>query len=354
MSLRGAMLLAVAGVVVFSFWLFSPELRRLLNGAQPATAAPQALKVAVLGDSDSHFYGDYVDGKRRGNDYHAYTFVWTDIWARLRPGEVDLGALAHWGSDYRLARGRQFLGLSSRAPHKYDYENSYAVSGLKCRSLLQSWPYQARWLVDRVRANTSWNEGLVVIRIGVNDIGQLKHQREYAETGYAGGIVETVESCIAQIREAASSLLSANPSLRIALVGLARDYNLTMDEPAWSNKEWLINIDSVLTEYDRQLKDVASENPRIAFINDFGWHVDRVGSRLVREPASYFAIGNVKISNTLGDHPSNLVLADYHAGTIYHGLWLNHLIAQLNVHFDLGLGQLADSEIVQLIEGALG
>ena len=38
----------------------------------------------------------------------------------------------------------------------------------------------------------------------------------------------------------------------------------------------------------------------------------------------------------LGDEPDNLLVKDTHFGTVYNGLWLNSLIAQLNARFGLG------------------
>ena len=57
----------------------------------------------------------------------------------------------------------------------------------------------------------------------------------------------------------------------------------------------------------------------------------------------------VTIKSRQGDHPSNLILADYHAGTVYNGFWLNNLIEQLNQGFKLQLSPLSEEEILRVI-----
>ena len=67
--------------------------------ARPDPAAPTRMRLAVLGNSDSHAFHDsvsFADGSpERGGPQRAVTFQWTEIIARLRGDAIDQGA---WGA----------------------------------------------------------------------------------------------------------------------------------------------------------------------------------------------------------------------------------------------------------------
>jgi hypothetical protein len=62
---------------------------------------------------------------------------------------------------------------------------------------------------------------------------------------------------------------------------------------------------------------------------------------------------SVKIISQQGNHPTNLILSDYHSGTVYNGFWLNNLLEQLNKGFDFGFKTLSEEELFSVIEPAL-
>lgn len=344
-------LIAVVGLTALALVILLPEIRALTTPVA-VSASPAALKISVLGDSDSHYYDDFLDQLQRGGEFHDYALGWPELWSRLRPGEVNFGPLGHWGTGYRLARLRDQLGLLGRAPAKYDYQNNYAVSGLKCESLQSSWPYQARWLIKQLGTDPP-DHGLVVIRIGVNDLGQLESQDEHAADGLTDSAMRRVKSCTEHIIAAAKAIAAASPQIRIALLGMARDYNLDIEAASRFNAAQAARIESVFSEFDGQLNAFAQQAPNVLFINDHDWHVARVGSRLDRPPAASFAVAGLQVLNRRGDHPQHLILADRHAGTLYNGLWLNHVIEQLNAGFGLSLTTLTEQELVELISPAL-
>ena len=45
----------------------------------------------------------------------------------------------------------------------------------------------------------------------------------------------------------------------------------------------------------------------------------------------------VDLINASGDNPVNILLKDYHTGTLYNGLWLTHMITELNQQLGMTL-----------------
>jgi len=313
------------------------------------------IPIAVLGDSDSHSYRDGYNNKSRGGDYHSVTFNWPALWDRFRPQEVHLGANGIWGTHYRIARVKHWLGLTGRAPKKLDYEYNYAVSGLRCESLLQDWPYQARWLIKRLENDSEqWQNGVVVIRIGVNNLGSTKQLVRWGNTGLDDYAKEVVNTCVSQISDAIEQILASHRSVKIALLGMCRACNITDTYTVWPNLSQIDKRNTVLGSFDQKLITFAKHQDRVLFIDDVQWLIKRYGDRH-NEPIKFETTlaDKTKIISQQGDHPSNLILADYHAGTVYNALWLNNLIDQLNIGYQLHLSPLSEEEIYSAIKPML-
>ncbi|MEJ7747317.1 MAG: hypothetical protein WKF61_11365, partial [Luteimonas sp.] len=97
-----------------------------------------AIPLAVLGDSNSHSYQDQIsfpaDSKERGGARRPQTFQWTEVLARMRGHELDLGAWVTWGRPGFVARAREWVRLpGGRAPKKQDYRYNFANSGAACK-----------------------------------------------------------------------------------------------------------------------------------------------------------------------------------------------------------------------------
>lgn len=313
------------------------------------------LSVAVLGDSDSHSYRDKYDNKARGGKYHAVTFNWPALWDRFRSNEINLGAYGVWGSHYRIAKVKHWLGLSGRTPKKLDFEYNYAFSGTRCQSLLEDWPFQARSFIERLKKQPKqWDNGLVIIRIGVNDLGQEEEMDRWAQTGLDKFAHDAVAQCISHIEQATDRILQAHASVRVALIGICRDYNITTTFENWPHQQQVINIEEVLNNFDESLSHYAKGSDRVAYLNDYQWLVDRFGSRLSNTLSFKTTLANkLTIINDKGDHPSHLVLEDNHASTVYNGLWLNNMINQLNQIYKLNLTPLTEEEIYSVISPVL-
>jgi len=297
------------------------------------------MPVAVLGDSDSHSYRDSYDNKARGGKYHDYSYNWIELWSRLAKDEINPGQWGTWGSHYRIARLKNTLMLKSRSPKKLDYEYNYAVSGLRCRSLLNDWPYQGKWLLNEIRSNNDyWDNGIVIIKIGYNDIGKTSDLKKWKNSGLNTESSALVSSCTDSIITMSDSILAMSPNVKISIAGVARTYNF-MDE--WDEKldeEGIKNIEEVLSDFDSRLKQYATDQARVAYIDDHLWFNKIFGSQESKDlkPRVKFSQG-VELINASGDEPINMLLRDHHTGTLYNGLWINHLITEINRQLNLTL-----------------
>jgi len=338
------LLVAVALIVIAAYHKYN---------ARPVPSSFHGIPLAVLGDSDSHIYRDPVNRIKRGGLYHQVTYQWTELLDALRPGIFELGEKETWGSLSKVAELRRFFGLSAKTPPKNDYKYNYAFSGLKCASLLHEWPRQAYWLLGEISHDRGWSRGVVVIRIGINDIGQINHLQEYAEKGITEEVRQRVESCTQHIADTVQAIRKANDSIRIVLVGIADNSDFPSDKKMRFSSKEKIAIRSVLDMIDTLLKDIVAHDDNAVFMDDHLWlrryWPERKGGS-AEESFELSLGGLVGVTKTWGDHPRNLVLADGHAGTVANGLWVRELIALLNNRFGFNIPPLLDEEIAALAD----
>ncbi|MEQ1931827.1 MAG: hypothetical protein ABL957_15020 [Parvularculaceae bacterium] len=317
----------------------------VLAGCGAPEAPGGKLAVAVLGDSDSHAYHDSVNGVRRGGANNGKTFNWLEVWSALRPAEIDPGPLARAGDHRFVARLKGLVGVPARTPAKLDYLYDYAWSGARCASLTADWPEQARLLSTRLKAEPArWADGLVVIRIGVNDFGQAEHLHVWAQSPEAAAPV--VDRCLAVIADAVASIRK-HSSAYVALVGVARDYNTPFaDETVVADAD-VPAVEGALARFDAGLQAIAARHPRIAFIEDAGFEA-RFGSRAHGRLVESVSIGGLTLLNAAGDDAVYAHTADGHPGAVASGLFLQFFIARLNEAFGWRLSVPSDEEIVAL------
>lgn len=331
-----------------------------LTSSRPLELREGAIPLGVLGDSDSHIYRDPVMGTRRGGPHHAVTFQWTEILDLLRGDEVDQGARGRWGTRGMVARLRDRLGRTARMPPKYDFRYNFALSGARCSSLVSGWSGQARWMANHIRQDPEgWSRGVVVVRIGVNDLAQRSHLEAYARGGLTPEIRAVVRGCVAETAAAVEMILDASPGVRVLLVGIADDTAWPADETEPRSPDELQRMATVLTTYDEALRDLAARQPRVAFAADTDWYRSRWTGRDstgVARTSAWSLGGSTPITDTRGDHPSHLGLEDGHAGTVANGLWLMDLIRSLNRAFGVGITPLLEAEVADLVdpEGSYG
>ena len=307
--------------------------------------------IAVLGDSDSHSYRDTYDNKSRGGEYNDYSFNWLELWERLAGDEISPGRWGVSGSPFRGARLKIILGLKSRLPQKLDYEFNFAFSGLRCKSLLDSWPYQGTQLINELRSNPKfWAKGLVIIRIGINDFGNPGEILRWAEIGLNERSSKTISNCVDTITKISDSILSQASNTRIAILGMTRTYNFSGECCQKLEQAEIENIEQVLSLFDNSLKKYASNLSNVAFIDDHFWFNDIFGSQELGNLKSKINyLGSIELINSSGDHPKNMLLADHHTGSLYNGLWLTQLISELNLQLGTKFSLPRRTDVIKIV-----
>jgi len=317
------------------------------------------IPIAVLGDSDSHIYRDTHLQVRRGGEFHNVTFQWTEILALLRAHEADLGQYGHWGTRGTVSRIRSKLGLDSRTPRKQDFQYNFAFSGATCNQLApDSYQHQSSELVKLMDKDPDyWRNGLVIIRIGINNFGQWPQLEKYAVGKPGTESLQFIDDCLHHITNAVELIRQNHSSVKIALTGIVDNSDLPYQQE--TDDIGHSNINKVLDTFDEGLMELTSDDPNIIFIEDRQWFskiLGRWGSSGYVGERHLSLGGPTAITNTQGDHPKNIVLADRHAGTVFNGLWIRHVLKHINRLFGIGFTPLLDSEIADLVDpqGELG
>jgi lysophospholipase L1-like esterase len=323
------------------------------NPNPPSTSIP----IAVLGDSNSQSYQDYnwfpATSNERGGPRRARTFQWTEVLARMRGQELDLGPWVRWGRPGVVARAREWLGLSAgRAPRKEDYLYNFANSGAACKNLMGGRFRQGPRLVELMNEDPErWARGVVVIRIGANDWGgELDMQ---ASDPSAPEVLATLSYCTGAIRKAVELIHASHPSTRILLVGIANEADDPGNFDRWRSAKDTANIRTALLKFNSAIRELATGNPRLSFFDDFAWFESRWGSRDASGVPAYkpFAVGpKLRITNTAGDEPNNLLLGDHHLGVVANALWAQALVAYLKDVFGLPLTPISDEELFRFLD----
>ena len=330
----------------------------------PQALAASAFPLGVLGDSNSHSYHDSVwfpdQGPARGGKYHATTFQWTEILAKLRGNQVDLGLWGDWGTRGSVAMLREWFGLKARAPRKIDYRNNLAWSGAGCDDLMRgNWRQAPRLVALMDDDPDAWRKGIVIISIGMASFGNADHLERFAKNPLDTVETSVMADCVDQIRAAMNLIRSKHAQVRFALVGIFDDSNDPDNFARWQSAAELSNISAGLNVFDLALRKIADGDPRIAFFDNRAWFKEHWGVRAPTGEPAYreVSIGNnFKVSNIRGDDPHNTVLLDGHAGSVWNGLWTQSMVELMNAHFGTDIPPISDAEIVRIIDanGALG
>ena len=314
--------------------------------------------IAVLGDSDSHSFQDrhsFPPGSEdRGGRYRATSLQWTEVLGRLRGREVDLGEWGVYGYRGVAARLGRLVGKPLRSPRKEDYRYNFAVSGDGCGDLLGGTSMQTYGLLALMdEAPARWRNGVVVIRIGVNDFGGAEMLEALAQDPMADKVQQRIAACLQAIGRSVALLHARHPQLRIVLVGIFDNAQWAKFLDRWQSPVMLANIGAGLEVFDRALRGMARNDPRIAFFDDRAWFAAHWGARDAQGLPAYreLALGGLRIGNTSGDAPDNAVLADGHAGTAWNGYWVQSLVSLLNARFGTGIAPVTEAEIAALVKG---
>lgn len=324
--------------------------------AVPARAAAP-LRLAVVGDSDSHAYHDSLrfsgqDGQR-GGAYHATTLQWTEVLDRLRGSQVDQGRWGEYGTYGIVAKAEELLGLPTRAPEKEDFEYNFAVSGARCTDLMDAERQVPRLVRLMDQAPAQWRDGVVLIRIGVNSFGQYDSLEKLAADPRDPAVSPEIDRCIADMKRAVALLRQRHPQTRVVLVGIFNNAHVGGSVHKFQSPRMQANIASALDRYDDALKGMAARDPRVVFFDDRAWFAARWGGRSADGSPAYRPVriaGRFAVANTQGDAPSNAVLGDGHAGVAWNALWAQALVELLNQRFRAGVAPITDADILPLVE----
>jgi len=315
------------------------------------------IKFGVLGDSDSHSFHDEIlldDAGMRGGKFRPVTYQWTEIISRLRPRQVNMGDWGKWGVPEPIAEPLGMIGLEDRTPRKEDYRYNLAISGARCENLTTGRSRQTQHLVYLMDQDTdAWAAGVVTIRIGINSIGVHESLARFARNGLTAETQQEASDCAAYVRESVKLIRANHPTTRIVLIGVLDNSDFIPWITHWQKPRELQNISAVLDVYDAILKQLAAADPNILFWDDRAWFANYFGGRDSAGAPHYHSaqlVGPTPITYTQGDAPTNAVLADGHAGTVWNGLWARDLLEALNHRFGYAFVPLTQAEIAALAD----
>jgi hypothetical protein len=349
--------LTVAGLIIVR--LAVPDLfGRPPSAVATGSAAPSGrIRFAVLGDSDSQSYHDTLmsgDPGMRGGPWRATTWQWTEVLARLRGNQIDLGEWGAWGTGKYRAYFDEAFGFLARTPPKDDYRYNFAVSGATCNQLMGHPLREAIRLVDLMDTEPqAWRGGIVLIRIGTNDVGGHNVLDELARDQNASRPTASINACIGAIGEAVALIRRQHPDTYVVLVGLLSDADGSDEFDSWQSARQIANIDAGMDRFDNGLRKLAAADRHVCFLDDRAWFRSLWGARDDQGRPRYKTVHLLPgwaITNTYGDNPHNAGLSDGHAGVVSNALWTQHLVTSLNAAFGLHLKPITDAEVIGFLQ----
>lgn len=330
-------------------------------GTARSSAPPNAIPMAVLGDSNSHSYQDRVSfppgSNERGGAQRARTFQWTEALARMRGNEIDLGPWVRWGRPGAVAWTREAVGLSpARSPIKEDYLYNFANSGAGCKHLMgehRGQPYrQAPRLVALMDENPEqWRRGVVIISIGPNDWNPTLDLQ--ARDPSDPLLRSVIGHCTQQIGHAIALIHGSHPSTRILIEGWGNQADDPENFGKYRDGVSMANIRKALGEANAGLRRIAEDDPRrIAFLDYDRWFAQKWGQRGPNGEPDYKTVQinpKLRVTNTAGDTPDNALLGDHHAGTAFNAMWAQTTVMRLREAFGMPLTPISDDEVARFV-----
>ncbi len=325
-------------------------------------STPTTIALAVLGDSSSHSYQDsltfppgYAD---RGGAFRARTYQWTEVLARLRGNELNLGPWIRWGWPGPVAWLRGAIGLhAGRTPRKEDYLYNFANSGASCNNLMGGTlqrPGQVPLLVALMDHDPArWRDGVVVIRIGNNDWSAVLDNQ--SRDPKAPKARTAASNCVKQIAAAIRLIHATHSKTRILLVGANNEANDPEAFEKFRSSIAVANLQTALNDFNTQLRALTNPDARIVFLDLGAWFRNLWGTPGPDGIPAYQTVANggkLRVTNTVGDEPNNAILADGHGGLVLNALWAQTLVLRLREAFDLPLTPITDEELVQFVSAS--
>jgi hypothetical protein len=349
--LRGARVLSLATLLTSMI---------MMSISANASDANQ-IRLGVLGDSGSHSYQDqysFPPGTMwRGGAFRRSTLQWTEVLVRLRSARIDMGPWGEWGQRKPIAMALDWLGLSSRSPKKQDYLYNMAASGAVCDDLVSGVFRQAPRLADLMAQEPqAWQTGIVIIRMGINDIGNFPTLKLIANDPASSGVQERSKNCVNRIQETIRLLRAIQPKLRFVIVSPLCDTDDPNNKALWNSAREQANLALGFSYLSNSMRQMAAGDPSLHFIDDNLWFRSRWGGRDATGKPDYktVRIGDaLKATNTVGDDPRNAILMDDHAGLAWNALYAQALVDELNSAWKLDLAPISEAELSQFISSLL-
>ena len=310
------------------------------------------VRLAILGDSDSHGYQDRVGIPPgpgvRGGRHRDLTLQWTEALARLRGDQLELGPIRACGARRRIARVARLFGVALRTPRKRDHAHNFAFAGAGCADLVRGEDAQVPALLRLISEDVaSWQAGVVVVRAGIVDLGGRSRLEELAEDPDGERGAPLVDGCVAHVRAAAAQLRAAQPGLKIALVGVLNNVDHPPQLERFRSPRQLRNIARALDRFDDGLRGVADGDPMVGFFDDRAWFRGRWGSRDEDGAPAYRGVrlGSHVVEHRAADDPLASVLSDGHAGLAWNLLWCQALTGWLARELGVPVNEVRDDEL---------
>lgn len=353
-GLVAVVVLAVAAGLLYLF--FYPEGD---GGHDARPSSPGAIPLAVIGDSGSHAYQDQLafppGAPERGGALRPHTFNWTEIVARLRGKELDLGPWVEWGRPPMISWAREIIGLEGgRSPVKQDYLYNFANSGATCTNLMGVGLRQRFHQVPRLiqmmdRDPELWKKGVVVIKIGAADWTDVLDAQ--ARQPDAPEVQKVINFCTEQIRDSIAAIHARHPSTHILVVGVLNDSDDPAYDDRWQSDQETANLQAASDLFAASLRKLIEKTPNTSFFDDAEWSRHHWGAH--SSPHKPFhntiTIGSLAVTNSAGDDPHNSVLADHHASLGWNALWAQSVVDQLRRDFKLPLTPISDQELADFV-----
>ncbi|MDE2593443.1 MAG: SGNH/GDSL hydrolase family protein [Burkholderiales bacterium] len=316
----------------------------------PSHSPHPLIRLAILGDSDSHAYHDTLSfplgSPSRGSQHRPQTWQWSEILAQLRGDQVDLGPWGIWGAPQSVALLQDAMGLGGRSPRKMDHQYNFAQSGAGCDALIRY--RMARRLVQLMdQAPQAWVNGIVLIRIGINDLGTREALQALSLDPMDRQVQASITACIAQHAQTIQLIHAHHPHTRIVLVGLFNNMDWPPYVALWQTAQARSRIQQGLAVFNTALQQLAAQDTRLAYLDDQAWFADHWGSRDAAGHPAYhpLRIGNMPpITHSQGNELTHATLADGHNGTAWNLLWTQALIHLLNQRFDTHIQPITDED----------
>jgi hypothetical protein len=313
--------LVAVGVGVFTFYrpqIVISMIEQLVPSVTPIPRHVSIKGVAVLGDSQSD---EYRGDDNRGQNYPSSTLGWVEILQQKR--HINFGEWGAWDE-----------------PRRDGYEYNWARTGATAYSLLMSGQHVG--VAEQIK---SGKVNVVIVYIGANDFAPFithdGYEAIYNDTLSDATLLLKVNRVVADIKTALDTV-SAAGDVEVILVKIPDWGNHIGVKVAFPFPNQRERVTKAIDLANRELEVVARERG-IPTIDPNVFH-----RNLLRRDDGRVVVGDVALEVLmLNNDPRNIFLEDgVHTGTVFNGLFANHVVRELNRAWGMNVRLLSDEEIL--------